>query len=114
METGAPPTCPKTYAGPYFTDRGWTGSGWTGACNLPRVDYTYELSVTGKYVHGYNWRVRDLPSPLVEGTNCVTANTGDEGSSWSKTGWWRLTFVPNGGSAKRWSSAAIRSPLARP
>lgn len=96
METGAPPTCPKTYMGPYFTDREWiAGQGWSGACNLPRVDYTVELSVTGKYVHGYNWRVRDLPTALLAGTYCP-----DMTGSWNKTGWWRLTFVPNGGDTK--------------
>jgi hypothetical protein len=114
METGAPPTCPKTYMGPYFTDREWiAGQGWSGACNLDVVPYTVELSVTGKHVHGYNWKVRDLPSPLVEGTNCVTATPDDAGSSWSKTGWWRLTFVPNGVDTKMLfgSSVTIGPPV---
>jgi hypothetical protein len=68
----------------------WNGGGWEGAYNLPAVAYTIEQSVSGKYVHGYNWRMRELSNPLpyissVEGT-------------WQKSGWWRLTFVPNSGS----------------
>jgi hypothetical protein len=66
-----------------------TGTGWSEACNLDVVGYTVEQSVGGKFVHGYNWSMRDLPDLLA----C------DDGP-WQKTGWWRLTFVPNGGVEK--------------
>jgi uncharacterized membrane protein YgcG len=79
-----------------FPERGWTGSGWTDACNLDAVPYTLELNVTGKYVHGYNWRVRDLPPVLAANLYCPDAAS----MSWAKSGWWRLTFVPNGGTTK--------------
>jgi uncharacterized membrane protein YgcG len=94
MESGSS-TCPTEYAGRKFETSGWTGSGWTGACNLPVVPYTVELSVTGKYVHGYNWRMRELPT-LMQSTAFCSDMTGE----WNKAGWWRLTFVPNGGIAK--------------
>jgi hypothetical protein len=96
MESGSS-TCPTEYAGRTFETSGWTGGGWTGACNLPAVPYTVELSVTGKYVHGYNWRMRDLPTAMPAATYCPDmAST----PTWAKAGWWRLTFVPNGGIAK--------------
>jgi hypothetical protein len=95
MESGSS-TCPTEYAGRTFETSGWTGGGWTGACNLPAVPYTVELSVTGKYVHGYNWRVRDLPPVLAANLYCPDAAS----MSWAKSGWWRLTFVPNGGTTK--------------
>jgi hypothetical protein len=88
-----------------FDDRTWTqGSGWTNSCNLPIVAYTLEQSVSGKFVHGYNWRMRELSNPLPPAT-CVD-------NSWQKTGWWRLTFVPNGGNTKMafQDGAAISAP----
>lgn len=73
-----------------FPKRLWyPGDGWENACNLDPVDFTVELSVTGKYVHGYNWRMRDMDAVLAK--TCP---------GWSKTGWWRLTFVPNGVTTK--------------
>jgi len=89
--------CPTEYAGLTFTDRPWTGVGWEGACNLAAVPYTVELSVTGKYVHGYNWRMRDLPEAMPVSTYCPDVMAP---ATWNKAGWWRLTFVPNGGTAK--------------
>ena len=92
--------CPYVVAGDengqidYPTDypfvRSWApGVGWSSSCNLTPVDYTVELSVSGKYVHGYNWRMNRLQNPL------PSDECGD--NTWQKTGWWRLTFVPNGG-----------------
>jgi hypothetical protein len=83
--TAACPTTP--YAGPPFTSVGWTGSGWDTGCTLAPVPYTVELSVTGKYVHGYNWRMSNLSDPL------PTTYCGEP--DWKKAGWWRLTFLPN-------------------
>ncbi len=88
-----------------FDDRTWTqGVGWSNSCNLPIVAYTLEQSVSGKFVHGYNWRMRELSNPLPPAT-CVD-------NSWQKTGWWRLTFVPNGGNTKMafQDGAAISAP----
>jgi hypothetical protein len=81
-----PPDYPDDY--PWTTTFGWTGLGWTSAandpCDLAMVPYTVELSVTGKFVHGYNWRMRDMDAALAKA--CPT---------FAKSGWWRLTFVPN-------------------
>jgi hypothetical protein len=79
-------TCPTAYAPSGFSP-GWSGSGWVGGCTLAPVPYTVELSVTGKYVHGYNWRMSSLSDPL------PAAYCGD--ATWKKAGWWRLTFLPN-------------------
>jgi hypothetical protein len=86
MGGDTPPVYPADYpfAGRVFT----AGEGWSSACNLPVVAYTLEQSVSGKFVHGYNWRMRELTNPL------PLADCGD--TTWQKTGWWRLTFVPNG------------------
>jgi hypothetical protein len=63
-----PPDYPDDY--PWTTTFGWTGSGWTSTskdpCDLPVVPYTVELSVTGKFVHGYNWRMRDMDAALAK------------------------------------------------
>ncbi len=80
-----PPVYPPDY--PFVDFTFIPGEGWSDACNLNVVDYTVEQSVGGKFVHGYNWSMRNLPDPLLD---C------DDGP-WQKTGWWRLTFVPNGG-----------------
>lgn len=91
---GSGETGETAYPGEYpFEGRIFTpGEGWSSACNLPVVPYTLELSVSGKYVHGYNWRMRELTNPLPLAV-CGT-------TEWDKTGWWRLTFVPNGGMEK--------------
>ena len=47
--------------------------------------YSVETSVGGKFVFGYNWRMRDVELA----TLC--------GLDWQKTGFWRLTFyAPDG------------------
>ena len=63
----------------------WTGSGWEGgACTWRDATFAIELSVSGKYVYGYNW-----PLKTVElSTAC--------GPGWLKSGWWRLTFYTPG------------------
>ncbi|MDH3328384.1 MAG: hypothetical protein OEM01_04055 [Desulfobulbaceae bacterium] len=82
---------PPVYPADYPFEPNWiAGEGWSGSCNLPVVAYTLEQSVSGKFVHGYNWRVRDLPDHLEECTD----------QAWHKTGWWRLTYVPNGDTSK--------------
>lgn len=55
-----------------------------GTCNWYDEIYSVETSVGGKYVYGYNWRMRDVEL----GTSCP---------GFTKTGFWRLTFyVPDG------------------
>ncbi|MDD3813522.1 MAG: hypothetical protein PHZ02_02660 [Desulfocapsaceae bacterium] len=81
---------PPVYPADYPFARTWTpGTGWSDSCNLEIVPYTLEQSVSGKFVHGYNWRVRDYTDPL------PPPACGDP--TWHRTGWWRLTYVPNGG-----------------
>ena len=58
----------------------WTGNSWTGACTFYDAPYSVETSVGGKYVYGYNFRMRNVD---------LTPVCGD---SWLKTGFWRLTF----------------------
>lgn len=108
--------CPGPSGGTYPSDdffvRDWTGSGWSGSCNLPSVAHTVELSVSGKYVHGYNWDMNALANPLPP-TLCGSTPV------YSETGWWRLTFVPNGGAAKMaflesTGTSAPESPVATP
>jgi hypothetical protein len=53
---------------------------WGGTQVWRNAPYTVELSVGGKYVYGFNWRVRDV----------VMAD------GWLKTGYWRLTFYTTG------------------
>jgi hypothetical protein len=82
------PTDPYAGRSNLFPNVGWiAGSGWDTGCTLAPVPYTVELSVTGKYVHGYNWRMSSLSDPL------PAAYCGD--ATWKKAGWWRLTFLPN-------------------
>jgi hypothetical protein len=55
----------------------WTGTGWQGAAfNAAPIAYSPELSISGKYVYGYNWNLKSFS--VTEGTE--------------KAGWWRLTF----------------------
>jgi hypothetical protein len=57
----------------------WSGSEWEDTCTLYDAPYTVELSVGGKYVYGFNWRMRNVElDSLCPG--------------WVKTGFWRLTF----------------------
>ncbi len=82
---------PAAYPADYPFEPNWIAdTGWSGSCNLPVVPYTLEQSVSGKFVYGYNWRVRDLAEHL---TTCVD-------QVWHKTGWWRLTYVADGDDSK--------------
>lgn len=63
----------------------WTGSEWDGTCTYMDAPYSVELSVGGKYVYGYNWRMRN-----------VVALEDQCGAGWLKTGYWRLTFYTPG------------------
>jgi hypothetical protein len=38
----------------------WNGAGWDGTCQLHDEVYSVETSVGGKFVFGYNWRMRDV------------------------------------------------------
>jgi hypothetical protein len=49
-------------------------------CTWLDAVYSSELSVTGKYVCGYNWRMKNVELESL----C--------GMGWEKTGYWRLTF----------------------
>lgn len=70
---------------PEIPAEAWTGSEWTGTCTLSDAPYTVETSVGGKYVYGYNWRMKNVELESI----C--------GPTWVKTGFWRLTFyVPDG------------------
>ena len=80
----------------------WTGAGWDGACTLMDAPYSVELSVGGKYVYGYNWRMRNVDMDQV----C--------GPGWLKTGYWRLTFYTPGAVAFDDPLAAVTAPPAIP
>ncbi len=57
---------------------------WGGTCTLSDAPYTVETSVGGKYVYGFNWRMKNVELESL----C--------GPDWQKTGFWRLTFyVPD-------------------
>lgn len=58
----------------------WTGAEWVGTCTVYDEQYTVETSVGGKYVYGYNLRMKEIQPSL---------ECGDE---WIKTGFYRLTF----------------------
>jgi hypothetical protein len=63
----------------------WNGSGWDATCEWYDEEYSVETSVGGKFVFGYNWRMRDVELESL----C--------GPDWEKTGFWRLTFyAPQG------------------
>jgi len=53
---------------------------WGGTCKYSDAPYSVETSVGGKYVYGFNWRMKNVELD----TLC--------GSDWVKTGFWRLTF----------------------
>lgn len=53
---------------------------WGQTCTYSDAPYTVELSVGGKYVYGFNWRMLEVELDSL----C--------GSEWLKTGFWRLTF----------------------
>ena len=52
---------------------------WAGTCTYSDAPYSVETSVGGKYVYGFNWRMRNVELD----TFCP---------GWVKTGFWRLTF----------------------
>ena len=59
---------------------GWNGAEWDGTCTVYDEPYTVETSVGGKYVYGYNLRMKEILPSL----EC--------GDQWMKTGFYRLTF----------------------
>lgn len=75
--TGDPP--------PVIPTEAWHGAGWTDSCTYYDAPFTVETSVGGKYVYGFNWRMKNVELDSF----C--------GPDWLKTGFWRLTFyVPEG------------------
>ena len=63
----------------------WVGTGQTEVCEWYDDEYSVETSVGGKFVFGYNWRMREVELETV----C--------GPDWQETGFWRLTFyAPQG------------------
>jgi hypothetical protein len=72
-----------------------TGSWGGDTCTWYNDVYSVETSVGGKYVYGYNWRMRDV--------------TFDEPScaGFVKTGFWRLTFYVPGGEDVVFDDATI-------
>ena len=52
---------------------------WGGTCTYSDEPYSVETSVGGKYVYGFNWRMKNVELDSI----C---------SGWDKTGYWRLTF----------------------
>jgi hypothetical protein len=53
---------------------------WGGTCTYSDEPYSVETSVGGKYVYGFNWRMKNVEVESI----C--------GPAWLKTGFWRLTF----------------------
>ncbi len=76
LEPGAS-ACPSAYTpSPYSPTWDPLLNEWSGSCLLRDTPFTAELNIGGKFVYGYNWRLkRDV---LCAG--------------WNKAGWWRLTF----------------------
>ena len=64
---------------------GWNGSGWDNTCQWYDEVYSVETSVGGKFVFGYNWRMKNVELESL----C--------GPDWEKTGFWRLTFYAPAG-----------------
>jgi hypothetical protein len=69
--------CPTAYTpSPYSPTWDVATSEWSDSCLLRDTPFTAELNIGGKFVYGYNWRLRrDVMCP-----------------GWDKAGWWRLTF----------------------
>ena len=78
----------------------WNGAGWDGTCMWMDAPYSVELSVGGKYVYGYNWRMRNVDMEQA----C--------GPGWLKTGYWRLTFYTPGAVAFDDPLASVTAPRA--
>ncbi len=57
-----------------------TNREWGGTCTWYDDAFTVETSVGGKYVYGFNWRMKNVDVESI----C--------GPGWLKTGFWRLTF----------------------
>ncbi|WP_020674693.1 hypothetical protein [Geopsychrobacter electrodiphilus] len=69
---------------PLGEDGIWTGTEWQGTCTYSDEPYSVETSVGGKYVYGFNWRMKNVELD----SHCA---------GWEKTGFWRLTFyAPEG------------------
>ena len=81
-------TCPEPGGNPNdpppVIETEWTGSEWTNTCTWSDAPYSVETSVGGKYVYGYNWRMKNVELESF----C--------GPTWLKTGYWRLTFYAPG------------------
>jgi hypothetical protein len=67
---------PPPVAGPWDP----VAAEWAGTCTYLDAPYSVETSVGGKYVYGFNWRMKNVEVDSI----C--------GPAWLKTGFWRLTF----------------------
>ena len=89
-------TCPNPGAGepgdppPVAQVGAWDpNQGWGDTCQISDAPYSVEVSVGGKIVYGYNWRMREIEDADLEAL-C--------GEGWIEEGYWRLTFYdPTGG-----------------
>jgi hypothetical protein len=71
-----PATCPTEGPGEPPVPGNWVGGKWEGTWLLRDEAFTPELNIGGRYVYGYNWKMRrDVVPQDVD-----------------KQGWWRLTF----------------------
>ena len=62
--------------------------GWGNTCTISDAPYSVEVSVGGKVVYGYNWRMGEVADEDLQ------ALCGDD---WIEEGYWRLTFYdPDG------------------
>lgn len=78
MPGGNPGDNPPVREGWVYDSNSKTGY-WEDTCTYYDQPYSVETSVGGKYVYGFNWRMRDVDLESV----CP---------GYEKTGFWRLTF----------------------
>lgn len=80
---GDPETAPEETTATYLWDD--ASNRWIGAAFDREVDFTGEINVKGRVIHGYNWMLKREATP-----------TGV-----TKEGWWRLTFYNDCATATR-------------
>ena len=82
---------------------GWdpTNGEWGGTCTYSDEPYSVETSVGGKYVYGFNWRMKNVELDSI----C---------SGWVKTGFWRLTFYTDPSDASQVMFSDANAPNVAP
>jgi hypothetical protein len=85
-----PPPSPLKGSGTWQT----SPARWGEALATVDVAYTPELNIGGKFVYGYNWKVRSMTLP----------------PGLTPAGWWRLTFYTTDGSVNFLSQAPLTEP----